>query len=245
MSVYKVSGDSKTASFVFRGVYGYPLFSGATLNCQIEDRDPDPMSRVKFAKTFPQYETVKSRSPVSEYQDALTFPRFEIAVEPPEYNGRILRKTPLFLDSHFIYSHPTGFSSCVSQHFVECMGRHLEGQCEFVPVDVEGAPMPYFILWVTQILDALDADQTKFATTQPDGRKVIARAKFNEQVVGDSLLFRLPGNRYFAHNADYATVPFIELCQRYELTGLEFMEAFTAEFIATSKKPAHTRLIRD
>lgn len=242
MNVYKVSGDSKKATFEFRGVGGYPPFGGVALDCQIENRDPDPLSRIKFAKTFPRFETVKSRSPwTPEYRDALTLPKFEIAVEPPEDKGRILNKTPLFLDCHFIYSHPSGFSSCVSYRFVECMSPHLEGQCEFIPLEVEGAPTPYFILWVTRILDALDEEQTIFTKPREDGRRVIVRAKFKEPVVGDSLLFRLPGKRYFAHNADYATAPFIELCKQYELTGFEFMETFTAEFIITSKQPSRKK----
>ena len=242
MNIYKIKGDQDKASFWFRGVCGYPPFGFEFLDCQIEDRDPDPLSRVKFARTFPRYETVTPHLERPECLDALTFPKFEIGVEPPkDNNGKNLRKPPLFLDSHSIYSHPSGFNSCVSQRFVECMAPHLEGQCEFVPVEVEGAPTPYFILWVTRILDALDEELTIFTKPREDGRRVIVKAKFNEQIVGDSLLFRLPGRRYFAQDSDYATAPFIELCQRYELTGLEFMEDYTVEFIATSKKPARKK----
>lgn len=239
INIYSVSGDSEKASFDFRGVHGYPSFSGLTLDCRIEDRDPDRFSRVKFAKTFPKYETVKANSPEPEYLDALTFPKFDFVVGPPKPYGRILRKTPLFLDAHSILHHPFGFSNCVSQRFVDHMARHLEGQCEFVPAEVEGAPSPYFILWVTQMLDALDEEQTIFSAPRSyaGGARSIIRAKFKEQVIGKNLLFRLPGKRYFAQDSDYATEPFIELCQRYGLTGLEFMETFTAEFIATSKKP--------
>jgi hypothetical protein len=238
MNVYDFYGDSDKAFFEFRGVHGHPPFSGTTLDCRIEDRDPDILSRAKFAETFPRYETAKSNSPDPQHMNALTFPKFEIVVGSPRSEGRILYKTPLFLDAHFVFSHPFGFVSCVSQRFMECMAPYLSGQCVFVPVEVAGAPAPYFILWVTRILDALDEEQTRVATSWKDGRKVIARAKFREEVVGGSLLFRLPGKRYFAQDSDYATEPFIELCQRHELTGLEFMETFTAEFVATSKKPA-------
>lgn len=88
------------------------------------------------------------------------------------------------------------------------------------------------------MLDALDEEQTIFSAPRSyaGGARSIIRAKFKEQVIGENLLFRLPGKRYFAQDSDYATEPFIELCQQYELTGLEFMETFTAEFIATSKK---------
>lgn len=236
MKIFVANGDSRRATFSILRIKGEsPFLKGEIVDCRIETTDPSPRSRERFVDGLPSFAVEPRPSDsVASYRRAMSFPIFEVDVAPPEYNGCITRKKPSFLDCHYVYGHHLGFNSCVSQRCADILAPHVGHNCRFIPLDVPGAPFPYYVLWVTTVADVLDEDASAFGVPRTDGFKTLIRAKF-KPAAADALLFRLPGGRYFGHDEDYASEAFVDLCQHHRLTGFEFMEAYTAEFIEMPK----------
>lgn len=86
-----------------------------------------------------------------------------------------------------------GIQTIVSESARDKLAPYLKDECIFVPTCVEGAPEPYYILWVRTICDALIEEQSILRpVTHFPSKKSVFRGVFDMNKVNVNYLFRLP-----------------------------------------------------
>lgn len=155
---------------------------------------------------------------------------FRFRVLPPEGKARF------FTSDALSSPHRTfGVDTFVSAKAREKLESHLLGECEFLPVVMENVQQPYFALWVTRVVDALDRDRAKLTPlTYLPGKGGAAhplridRYAFTPQRTADLHLFRLPGRDLAEQSMnDFATDKFVGLAKELGLSGFQFYSAIT------------------
>jgi len=117
-----------------------------------------------------------------------------------------------------------GASTLVSESARDKLAPFLKEECVFVPTTVEGAPQPYYILWVRKIFDALDEERTQIKPGSIFGppKKRVFRGKFHLDKIDATFLFRVPQWKYEQMDHDFALKPFRDLVKQLKIKGFEF-----------------------
>jgi hypothetical protein len=116
-----------------------------------------------------------------------------------------------------------GIRTIISQSACDKLAPYLKNECVFVPTEVEGAPEPYYILWVRTICDAIDENHTSLARDLifPNKMRPI-RPVFRLDGVSAKYLFRLPQWKYITMDCDLASKAFRDLVKQLNIKGFEF-----------------------
>jgi hypothetical protein len=121
-----------------------------------------------------------------------------------------------------------GVSNLVSESAAAKLEPYLRGQAEFHPAKIKSTPEPYYLLWVKQVVDALDYERSVLRSVEylaVDGVVPlrIAQAAFKQDKIAGRLLFRLtPGRLTRLSLEDYATDDFVDLVKRLKISGVHF-----------------------
>ncbi|HSI11011.1 MAG TPA: DUF1629 domain-containing protein [Chthoniobacter sp.] len=125
----------------------------------------------------------------------------------------------------------------VSKEAMERLRPHVGKECEFVPAEIEGAAQPYYLLWITNLIDALDRERSVMqdvSRSEPDGTRLkrVQEFCFHEDVLTGHLLFRLPG-KGFSEDClkNFCTHEFVELVKKLEIDGFTFNTAQSGRLI--------------
>ena len=113
-----------------------------------------------------------------------------------------------------------GFETLVSESAREVLTSYIGGECQFLPVEIPGAPMRYFVLYVTRLLDCLDTKTTRFSGQNPFGPRLVSVPSFRSESL-NGFLFRLMGGRGYQLDYDFATNEFIKLVRGLGLRGFK------------------------
>jgi len=113
-----------------------------------------------------------------------------------------------------------GFETLVSESAREVLTPYIGGECQFLPVEIPGAPTRYFVLYITRLLDCLDTRATRFSGQNPFGPRLVSVPSFKSESV-NGFLFRLIGGRGYQLDYDFATDEFIELVRGLGLGGFK------------------------
>jgi hypothetical protein len=116
----------------------------------------------------------------------------------------------------------------VSEKAMERLQPHLEGECEFLPAEIDGVPEPYYLMWITKLVDALDREKSTMQAvswTEPDGTRLkrIHDVVFHKDRLAGRLLFRLPGKGFSEDClSNFCTEDFVELVTKLQIDGFTF-----------------------
>lgn len=116
----------------------------------------------------------------------------------------------------------------VSQRAMEKLLPYVREECEFIPAEIEGAKQPYYLLWVTKLIDALDYERSALQDVpwaEADGTRLkrVRDFSFHESVLRGCLLFRLPGKGLSEDCLkNFCTDDFVELVKQLEIDGFTF-----------------------
>jgi hypothetical protein len=133
----------------------------------------------------------------------------------------------------------------VSQTAAQALASHLKGQCIFVPAALENAPEPYYLLWVTTIVDALDEQRSMTKTVAESERKRVYEYVFREDAESGPFIFRLPGARYTLDSLENCCSDrFVELVASLGLDGFNFSTGNTARSRSLTPVPLRKQATR-
>lgn len=115
-----------------------------------------------------------------------------------------------------------GFECIVSESARDKLAPYLKDECTFVPVELAGAPQPYYILWVHKICDSLDEERSRLGDDDfTPGKKRPFRAVFHLDKINATYLFRVPQWKYDM-DCDLALTSFRDLVHDLKITGFTF-----------------------
>ena len=115
-----------------------------------------------------------------------------------------------------------GFDCAVSEVARDKLIPFLKDECTFVPIEIQGVPQPYYIMWVHKIYDALDEERSRLGDDElsPE-RKRPFRAVFHLDKIDATYLFRVPQWKYDM-DCDLALKPFRDLVKQLKISGFSF-----------------------
>jgi hypothetical protein len=128
-----------------------------------------------------------------------------------------------------------GCNICVSENARKKLEPELGDQTMFLPIEVVGAPMPYWILYVTRYYNGIDLRRSRLkvpSASIADRRKELRQPAFIDSAELDGLyLFRVAGSQEFTPFAlgDFATHRFLDLVSDLKLGGFSFLPARAPE----------------
>lgn len=128
-----------------------------------------------------------------------------------------------------------GIETFVSDRAREALEPKLATQAKFLPVVIENASTPYYALWVTRVMDALDprrAKLTELTYLRPKTGSIhplrLDRYVFKPESIEGVHLFRLPGRQLAEQSMnDFATDKFVALARELGLSGFQYFSAIT------------------
>lgn len=116
----------------------------------------------------------------------------------------------------------------VSEGAARQLETYVRDDCRFVPALIDGVNEPYFLVWITTLVDALDyqasdavdAPWSDSAGTKP---KRIRRFAFKGTKIEGRLLFRLPGKGLTEDSLhNFCTLEFVRLIEKLKISGFGF-----------------------
>lgn len=116
-----------------------------------------------------------------------------------------------------------GFETLVSARARDLLLPYVESECAFLPVEISGAPLRYFVLYVTRLVDCLDKDRSRFGRPAPSLPTPISIPRLREDSVS-GYLFRLQGGGGYQFDYDFGTESFVALVRTLGLRGFRFRE---------------------
>jgi hypothetical protein len=139
-----------------------------------------------------------------------------------------------------------GFKTIVSESAANKLAPYLGDECIFVPVNLDGAPQTYYIMWLTKIYDAVDEKRSMILDATYPGQKRAFNVSFFLKDIEAKYLFRAPGWKYTAGllNKDLCLKAFRDLVLQLKLTGFCFYPAGTGLLMKLqSNSPKETKLV--
>lgn len=124
-----------------------------------------------------------------------------------------------------------GVDNFVSESAVDRLEPHLRHECEFHPIKIEGAPEPYYALWIKDHIPAVDLSKAQVRQVEyniRNGQRTLRLLtyEFLPELVEDRFLFRLTGGQIDEGSlVDYATERFVSLVTKLSITGFHFYKA--------------------
>lgn len=134
----------------------------------------------------------------------------------------------VFADTITSFDREEGAGNLVSESAAAKLEPYLRGQAEFHPANIQGAPEPYYLLWVKHVVDALDYERSVLAPVEYLARDGvvplrIVQAEFRQDKIQGHMLFRLAPRRLARLSLeDYATEGFLDLVKRLKVSGVHF-----------------------
>jgi hypothetical protein len=128
-----------------------------------------------------------------------------------------------------------GCTLCVSETARRVLEPAVGDQAAFLPIEVVGAPMPYWILYVTRFYDGVDLRKSRLkvpSTAIADRRQELRDPVFlNSRQLEELYLFRVTGTHEFTPFAlgDFATQRFLDLVVTQKLGGFSFLPVRAAD----------------
>lgn len=122
-----------------------------------------------------------------------------------------------------------GCCTCVSENARTKLEPSLGDQVKFLPIDLKGAPMPYWALYATRFYSKVDLSRSRIrepAAYISDRRLELREPYFLDSSELDELfIFRVAGAPEYVPFAlgDYVTQRFVDLVTAHSLGGFSFM----------------------
>lgn len=113
-----------------------------------------------------------------------------------------------------------GLAMIVSQRCRDVLQHEFPGAAMYLPVEVLGAPQQYWALWVTEVVDALDLEQSQITEIAPTLKRVSIR-QYQEDVIANYAMFRLP---MVYGESDHVTDEFRTIVEKHGLTNFGFWD---------------------
>jgi len=127
-----------------------------------------------------------------------------------------------------------GCELAVSEKARQLLSGPLASEAAFLPVDVRGAPGPYWLLYALEYCGAVDMAKSVF--TEPyasalDRRAMLRKPAFEQSAnLEQRLVFRIPGSSTFVPpDVTYATEAFLNLVQKLKLSGFTFLRILSKD----------------
>jgi hypothetical protein len=123
----------------------------------------------------------------------------------------------------------------------------VRDDCVFVPALIDNAPNPYYLVWITKLVDALDEAGSLLKPVEyvgRDGRRPnrIYEYVFKAEKISDLHLFRLPGLRYSVDSLkNCCTQRFVDLVTELKIDGFVFETGTTAASTVIRPVPLRKR----
>lgn len=146
--------------------------------------------------------------------------------EYPVYEGTPVLTSPV-MRGRFTESEPIGDFAYLTagalvarRQVVEKFPSALRSEIQLIPVAISGGKDEYYVLNVTNVIDALDEEGSEIKYF-PSSRRVyrVTRYVFRESLLNDACLFKVP---QLVRTDIYATPRFREFVEKEKLSGLLF-----------------------
>ena len=121
-----------------------------------------------------------------------------------------------------------GCVTCVSDRGMRVLEPHLRGQVSFLPLEILGAPMPYWILYATRFYDKIDIERSSLREAPSyvaDRRAELRQPWFlDSPELAGLMIFRVAGAKDYVPFAlgDYVTQNFVDLVIAHRIGGFAF-----------------------
>ena len=142
--------------------------------------------------------------------------RFESG-PPHERKVKVKFLDALSIDRHTLDCFILGMDTLVSESARDKLAPFLKEECSFIPVDLVGAPQPYFVMWIHKICDAIDEERSLLGNDDWNPlKKRPFRAAFHLNKIDAHYLFRVPQWKY-SMDCDLALKPFRDLVEKLKI----------------------------